>query len=103
MKNQTKLEARERIAQILACALLVSSKKGYMKVTRDDIAEQAKVPPSLISYHLGTMPELRRRIMREAIRTECLPVIAQGIGMDDRHLRKAPNELIRKAILSIRG
>lgn len=103
MKPQTKLEARERIAQILAAALELSPRIGYTRLTREHIAERAKVPPSLISYHLGTMPELRRHIMREAVRVECLPVIAQGLVLRDRHALKAPEELRARALQSIGG
>lgn len=103
MKNQPKLEARARIAQILTAALEVCPRKGYSRVTREDIAERAKVPPSLITYHFGTMPELRRQIMREAVRVECLPVIAQGLACKDRHAMKASEELRTRAAESLRG
>lgn len=102
-KNQPKLEARERIAQILAAALAIAPRKGYARITREEIAERAKVPPSLITYHFGTMPELRRDIMREAVRVECLPVIAQGLAAKDRHAMKAPEEIRTRAIESLRG
>jgi AcrR family transcriptional regulator len=103
MKNQPKLEASERIAQILAAALQLAPTKGYAQLTRDDIAARAKVPPSLITYHFGTMPNLRRSIMREAVRVNCLPVIAQGLACRDRHALKASPELRVRALESLRG
>lgn len=102
-KNQPKLEARARMTQILAAALAIAPSKGYTSVTREDIAARAKVPPSLITYHFGTMPELRRCIMREAVRVACLPVIAQGLACRDRHALKAPPELREKAVQSLQG
>ncbi len=103
MKNQTKLCARQRTEQILAAALAIAPRVGYARLTRDEIAERAKVPPSLVSYHLGTMTEARRLIMREAVRVECLPVIAQGLACKDRHALKASEELRTRAIESLRG
>lgn len=103
MKNQPKLEARARIAQILAAALELAPTRGYSRLTRDDIAGRAKVPPSLITYHFGTMPELRRQIMREAVRVQCLPVIAQGLACRDRHALKASPEVRTLALDSLRG
>jgi AcrR family transcriptional regulator len=102
MKTQIKLEARERIAQILASALELSATRegGYSRLTRDDIAAHAKIPPSLITYHMGTMPELRRDIMREAVRVGNLPVIAQGLACRDRHALKASEELRQRALQS---
>lgn len=99
--KQIKLEARERAAQILGAALLVAARVGYTRVTREQIAHEARIAPTLIPYHFGTMPELRRHIMREAVRRECLPVIAQGLALRDRHALKAPPELRRRASESL--
>lgn len=101
MTTQTKMQARERIAQILRAALDVAPRVGYSKLTREDIARKANIPASLVSYHLGTMTELRRQIMREAVRTECLPVIAQGLAVGDRQARKAPAELKHRALMAL--
>ena len=101
MTKQTKMHPADRIAQILDAALVVASKVGYARLTREDIAKRADVPASLISYHLGTMPALRRKIMREAIRTECLPVVAQGLAIRDRFALKAPAELRARAVASL--
>lgn len=98
MNKQIKLQARERIAQILAAALTCAIEKGYSRVTREDIAKRANIAPTLIPYHMGTMPSLRRDIMREAVRVECLPVIAQGLALRDSHALKAPEELRRRAV-----
>lgn len=101
MKPQQKLEARERLAQILAAAVKVSAKEGYQRITRETIARAAGVSEGLVTYHLGTMPELRRAVMREAIRSACLPVLAQGLAARDRHAQKAPPELQKKALASM--
>ena len=101
MKPQPKMEVRERKAQILAAALMVCQTASYARVTREQIAARAGCPPTLISYHFGTMPSLRRDIMREAIRAECLPVIAQGLALRDPHALKAAPELRRRAGLTL--
>lgn len=100
MAQQAKLEARERTAQILAAALKLAAKDGYNRITREAIAAAAGVSPGLVTHHMGTMVELRRSIMREAVRTECLPVIAQGLSAHDRHAGKAPHELQHRAVLA---
>lgn len=101
MKPQIKLQARERVAQILKAALDLSPTRGYNRVTRDEIAQRAGIPASLIAYHCGSMADLRRDIMREAVRAECLPVIAQGLALRDRHALKASEELRRRALQSL--
>lgn len=101
MKPQIKLEARARVAQILAAALELAQKTGYQKLTREAVAQRLGIPSSLIPYHMGSMTEFRRKIMREAVRTECLSVIAQGIAARDSHAMKAAPELRAKALQSL--
>jgi AcrR family transcriptional regulator len=100
MKPQQKLQARERLTQILAAALTLSVRSGYTRITRERIAHAAGVSEALVTYHLGTMQELRRAVMREAVRVECLPVIAQGLTSRDKHAGKASPELKQKALAS---
>lgn len=85
-------------AHILQAALTVASRVGYAHATQASIADRAGVPPSLLSYYFGTMTQLRRDLMREAIRTECLPVIAQGVANRDRHALRAPLDLRIRAL-----
>ena len=101
MKPQLKMQARERKAQILGAALTLCETAGYTRLTREQIAEKAGCPPTLITYHFGTMPALRRDIMREAVRVGHLPVIAQGLAVRDPHALKAPEDLRRRAIASL--
>ncbi len=99
--KQAKLAARERTAQILAAALKLAMRAGYTRITREAIAAAAGVSPGLVTHHMGTMEQLRRDVMREAIRAKCLPVIAQGVVARDRHALKAPRELQQKAFSAL--
>lgn len=101
MKPQKKLDAKARQTQILTSALALATKSGYSGLMRTEIAAHAGVAPSLISYHFSTMPDLLRAVMREAVRTECLPVIAQGVAARNPHALKAPSELRERALLSL--
>jgi len=104
MKPQPKIDAREQVAKILQAALKLASNGGrsYNSLSRDDIARECGfASSSLITHHMGTMEALRRDIMREAIRVECLPVIAQGLVIRDRHARKAPDALKAKALQAV--
>lgn len=101
--KQIKLEARERVAQILAAALELAPKVGYQRLTRHDVAERLGVAAALVPYHMGTMPQFRRAVMREAVRVGCLPVIAQGLVCRDPHALKASKELRIRAMQSIAG
>lgn len=99
--KQIKLEARARVAQILAAALELAPSVGYQRLTRDAVAAKLGVSASLIPAHMGTMAEFRRHIMREAVRVGCLPVIAQGLAVRDPRALKASPELRARALQSI--
>lgn len=97
----SKLEARARAAQILAAAVEVARDHGYTRLTREQVAARIGIAPSLVPYHMGTMKAFRRTVMREAVRLECLPVIAQGLAVRDPHAMAAPPELRSRALNSL--
>jgi AcrR family transcriptional regulator len=97
----SKLEARARAAQILAAAVEAAKVHGYTRLTREQVAARIGIAPSLVPHYMGTMAQLRRRIMREAVRVECLPVIAQGLAARDPHAMAAPAELRQRAARSL--
>jgi hypothetical protein len=49
------------------------------------------------------MSALRREIMREAVRVECLAVVAQGLAVRDPHAMAAPAELRQRAARHLAG
>lgn len=102
MTPQPKQHPRERIKHILDVALMLAETQGYTNVSRDAIARVCGFPSaSLISHHMGTMDALRRAMVREAIKRENLPVLAQAIALRDRHARKAPDELKARALATL--
>ena len=74
----------------MTAALAVAERDGYMRMTRDAIAAEADCSPGLVSAYLGTMPAMRRAIMRAAVTRKVLPVVAQGLAMRDKHAMGAP-------------
>jgi len=52
-------------------------------------------------WHFSTMAQLRRSIMRAAVRRENLAVIAQGLAAGDAQARKAGRAVQRRALESI--
>lgn len=101
--KHVRLAAQEREAQILAAALTVAARQGYPRFTLQQVADEAEVDKALPLHYFGTMAQLRRKVMRAAIRLEVLTIIAQGITMGDPHARKAPPELRTRALQSFGG
>lgn len=100
MGNSKRMKPGDRKDEILKAALIVSAINGYDKITRAQVAEQANCAESLVSNYFGTMVEFRRKLMREAIATENLKIIAQGVIAKDAHALKSPLELRQRAMIS---
>tara|TARA_R100000750_G_scaffold34860_1_gene22434 strand:+ start:606 stop:911 length:306 start_codon:yes stop_codon:yes gene_type:complete len=98
MSKRFKPEIRKEA--IVDVALELAAAAHYTQVQRKQIADELGVTPPALTYHFGTMEQLRRAIMRAAIERENLGVIAQGLVAQDKHAKKAPEALRRRAIES---
>jgi len=87
-----------RREQILAVAVRLSETKPFDRVTRQEIADAAGVCGSLVTQIYTTMPKLRRDVIRTAIRTENVAVLARALASGDSHATKAPPNLKAKAV-----
>ncbi len=93
---------KDRKAALLAAALKHAAEVGYTHITRDGVARAAGCSDALVSAYWGTMPQLKREVIRAAIRLRYLPIIAQGIVAKDPQVLKAPSELRTAAIEQIK-
>lgn len=83
---------------ILSVAIDLAAEKGFNNVTRSDVAEAAGVSTGTVSKHFGTMDQLRNDIVRRAIKSEVLKIIAQAIASGNRHVKKIDTELKERAL-----
>jgi AcrR family transcriptional regulator len=93
-----RLDPTKRKEDILAVAVKCAESIGVANLRRDDIADHAGVARGLVSRYFNTMPQLRRAVMRYAVHTENLSIIAQGIAMRDPEALKVSPELRDRAI-----
>lgn len=99
--SKSRISPKVRKELILDTALDLSEKVGYTNVNRAELAKAARVSESLVSTYMGTMKNLRRDIMRHAIKQSRLVVLAQGLALKDPHALKAPEELQEQARQSL--
>ena len=92
-----------RTEELIDAALRLAEKCGYMNVTREALADSVGISEALVSYHLGTMKELRRKVVRAARERPVLRVLGQALAARDPHALKAPPELQQKALASLAG
>lgn len=99
MKNR-RLSPEVRAEQLLEHAIEQAKTTGLARLTRDGIAQRAGVAPGLVSVRLGTMANLRRDIIRHAIKRAILPIVAEALMARDPQALKAPKELRQRAIVA---
>lgn len=68
---------------VMTAAIEVAITHGYRNMTRDQIAIHAGVSTGTVTNVLGNMKQLRRAVMRYALRTKVRQIIAQGIIAGD--------------------
>lgn len=88
-------------ADILTAAVNIAALSGLHSVTRAAVAAAVGCNDSLVSYHFGTMCQLRRDLMRKAVRDKNVGVVAQGLAMRHPVAQKAPEELKARARRSL--
>ena len=99
MKKQHRLKPAIRKEEIISAALELAEKSHYQKITRNQIAKAAGVTGPAVQYHFKTMTQIRRDIMRAAVKQERLRVIAQGLVAEDhRAVSGASPELKKRAL-----
>lgn len=94
------MKQEDRKAQILEAALTAAADQ---KLTFQEVANRAGVSQALVCHYFKTKPQLERDVMRAALRTRHLLVIAYGLVTNDRHARKAPDELKKAAMDALRN
>lgn len=102
--SRKRLQPDDRKYQILTAALeLATTPGGYKRLTRKAIADRVGCAEGLVSRYFATMPQMRRTVMRSAVLTENLHIIAQGLADGDPHAAKAPADLKARAIATLSG
>lgn len=91
----------DRKASILDAALAAARKHGYNDFRLVHVAELAECSTGLVMSYYKTMAQVRRDVMRAAIRDELLPIIATGIVLKDPYCRKITPELRARALATI--
>lgn len=89
-----------RKQMVIDVALRLAASTHYMHVQRKQIADVLQVSPPALTYHFGTMRQLQRAVVEEAIKRKDLKIIAQAVVARDENVRKAPLPLLRRAISS---
>jgi|SRR5208282_5843763 len=101
LNDMTRMKPKDRQAIILDAAVRMSRNYGYQNVTRADVAGAAECSEALVSNYFGTMVQLRRAVVRAAIKQRDHAIILQAIAANDPHAKKIPTELKVESLASV--
>ena len=88
---------RDRAQEILEAAVALATDLGLHNVTRDGVAERARVSTALVNRYWGTIAALLDQVVATAVERELLPILAQAI-LDKHPLAlSAPRRLQERA------
>lgn len=78
-----RMKPDKRRLHILGVAIRLSKLNGYRNITREEVAEAAKVSSALINNYFGTIEDLRKCVIRQAVVDEIPIIIAQYLAVAD--------------------
>lgn len=96
-----RMKPADRKSAILGAAVEAARLKGFANFRLVDVAAIAECSNGLVISYFATMEQVKRAVMREAIRLEALPIIAAGLANGDKNCRKLPEALRRRAAASL--
>lgn len=82
---------------IIKTATHMAVRFGFDKLTRAQIAAKLDIFPSSVSFHCGTMEELRASVVAYAIANEYTAVVGQALAVRHPLALKAPAKLRARA------
>lgn len=99
MRGRKEKVTREQ--EILRAAVEEAEANGFSSLSRKAIALRANVSEPLVNQYLGTLTQLKRKVMREAVSKRLLCIIAEGIATKNTYAMGAPEELKQEALNSL--
>lgn len=98
-----RLQPDVRREALLDHALGLAERHGYATLTHQAIAAAAQVSQGLVVARLGTKAQMLRDVMRRAVASGNVRVVAQGLARRDPHAMRADSALRELAAQWVRG
>lgn len=95
------MKGPDRRASILSAAVEAAKVHGFNNFRLVHVAERANCSTGLVMLHYKTMDQIRRDVMRAAIREKLLPIIAVGIVLKHPQCRRITEELRDEALAAV--
>lgn len=90
-----------RQAKVLDAAIASALSVGYQWITREGVALLADVSEATVSNAFGTMVELKRAVLREAVARPIPVIVAQGLADQHAIALDAPPHVKEQALATL--
>lgn len=97
MRQHTKQELNQNKTAMIDAALKRAEAVGFANLTRNEVADACGISPALVSGRFGTFTEMKRDILRAAVKKESLGVIAYALAVGHPICKKISPELKARA------
>jgi len=91
-------EPSERKQELLEVAIQLAKEEGYSHITRNEIARRAGVAYGLVTSYFKSIENLKRLVIKEAIRLEIVQIVAQALARKEPLTRRLDPSLREKVI-----
>ena len=99
--NNCRKSTELRREEILKIAVEIAIECGLPAVSGTAISKRMGVSRPAVAYHARSMPALRDDVMREAVASGILSLIAHGLSVGNPIATAAPAKLRRRAVESL--
>lgn len=96
-----RLKADVRKDQILNAAIILAMRVGYTQMSRAQVAEEAQCSEASVTHYFTNMHQLRKYLMRHAVKNNLLGIIGQGVAHKDPIALRVSNEIQKQAVASL--
>lgn len=96
--TRQRLTKEARRAELLDAAVVLAERLGADKLTHDHVATRVGVARTLVVHYFGTAVQLRRDVMRAAVKRRVVCIVARGLALRDPHALKADDALRDEAM-----
>lgn len=90
-----------RQATVLEAALTLATGHGYQWITREGVAALADVSEATVSNAFGTMRDLKRAVLAEAVKRPIPVIVAQGLADQHQIALDAPADVRQQALATL--
>lgn len=89
-EDRTAFQRQERRRKLIAAGVAEAAAVGFVNMTRNGIAARAGLANGSVNHEFGSMDGLREAVMREAVTSGQVAIVAQGLACGHPVAKEAP-------------